>query len=1070
MATIWTRDWTGTNGTAWTTASFTALVTSGAEALIQSNTGWGPAASGTERIYTSTAYPQTTGYEVDLDATWNDAAGTGRWVGIALRATTDGVLYSVELDSNVGTTRCRIRRRAANGSWTTVTAYASPAGIPASAALNSGVTMTGRVENTAADEVTVSLYYGATLLATYVDTSASRIESGGTAGVVVDANWTDDDIVVDSLICRDFAADWAGSGSLDEGIALIVDGTYYSWEDLAAEGITVGMPRQSYTLQAVCTFSDTLKLGETSTVLYSGAVVTVSLDGNVVAFGRLRTASESWDTKEGRQYELVGPKQLATDVLVVDPEWGTDLIRFNMPTDAEDYHPDRADKEIGEAIAYLIDNHLDGDGNLRDQLAAPPDGDAYTQAELDAMTAILPELEVRGDVVASVESLLSYTKYALYIHPDTRKWEFHVRNSGTIQTVDVGTTFAAGETQITPDRNATAIVVVGSRPETTLTTFTNAAGLTSSWPSGLESTHNWATQHKNRDTGIVDTTGTAGGLVTMTPTGAFSMVADEWIGCRLEFTSGVEDGNTYDVDDNSGSTFTLDAGSWTSGGPSALDTFEVRGNKANGGKDNGYSAVGRRFSLSNADLGIPPDACGVATITSGGLSKQVKFTHSTIEGDAAEIELDMPAIGVINQSSPSSPADTCTDGQAVTLATVEVTIPTYDRTDPSVPRYRYPTAGFYGDAYTVDSDKWSGGGKPGRGDPAVMRTYPIPIPAYDGSAAQDTEIAKLAADVLAVLSPLSREVRITVAGFDFNFLNLDARLQITRTGGSTGVWSSLENLGVLAVEYDPLRKTTTIHAGTQASWEYDIEGMRRGFLERSRIGHEKDATQKLRELLECMNGNPKGSGEVGQIAPVQICAAQVSVPTPGGGAQNLEDVVTNDEQCTVGAMPATTPCTNACPTPAPISNVSQAGTNATGVQGTGGGGSGTGAKIKEFRPPGQTGAADDQQGENNVADAICCLAEHVQGLWLSDEVIASGVNDVAAVVSAQLVLMCAQINSNSATINQIISCIQNNVQAYTSAHPVCTLDDPGTISACDTCPDYCTTAIPAVTCGLDTPL
>jgi len=890
MGTIFSREWGGTNGNDWTTVDFAALISSGA--LIQSSAGWGPTVGGTERIYRATAFPQTTGYTVDLDATWDDAAGTGRYVGIAVRCTSDGACYSLELDSNVGTSRCRIRRRSSAGSWTTVSAYASPAGIPNSAAMNSGVTMTARVENTDADEVTVTLYNGATELASYTDTSANRIESGGTAGVVLDANWTDDDIIVDNLIVADFEDEWAGDGALDEGLALAVDGTFYSWEDLQAAGITVGVARQTYTMQPVCNLVDTLKLGETSTVLYSGAAVKVHIDGNVVASGRLRTASESWDTREGRTYELASPKQLAADVMVSDPDWGTDQVRFNMPTDAEDYVSNRSDFEIGECIAYLIDNNLDGDGALRDQLAAPADGATYTPAELDAMDATIPELEVRGDIVTAVESLLSYTKYVLFIDPDTLAWEFHERNAGTIRTVDVGTTFAQGESRITPERNATALVVLGSRPETTMTTLAVGSGLQNGWPSGLDSTYSWEKAHKNRDAGIVSSIGTSGGKVTMTPTGAFSMVADEWLECRVKFTSGSENDNVYDVDDNSGTTFTFTATSWQSGGPSATDTFEVYGNKAGGGKDNGYSQVGRRFELTDSTKGIPTDACVTATVFQDNIQKIVKLTHITPSdgSTAASVELDSPALSLINIADPTSPEDPCLDGAAVSIADISIELPLYDRTDPSVPRYRYPTSGFYGDSYTVDSDKWSGGGKPGRGDPAVMREHQMTIPAYDGSAAMDTEMATLAADVLAVLSPLSREVRLTFAGLNFDALGLDSRLQISRTGGSTGVWSSLTNLGILAVEWDPLRKTTTYYAGTQASWDYDIEGMRREFMARSQSGHYREMAQKVRNFLECMNGTPMGSGAVGAAPPSQVCGEQISVTGSSGGVTTVSEV------------------------------------------------------------------------------------------------------------------------------------------------------------------------------------
>ena len=55
-----------------------------------------------------------------------------------------------------------------------------------------------------------------------------------------------------------------------------------------------------------------------------------------------------------------------------DPVTNADQIQWNLPEDHEEYDPLRADVTVGEAIAELLDAHADGDGMLREQLAAPP--------------------------------------------------------------------------------------------------------------------------------------------------------------------------------------------------------------------------------------------------------------------------------------------------------------------------------------------------------------------------------------------------------------------------------------------------------------------------------------------------------------------------------------------------------------------------------------------------------------------------------------------------------------------------------------------------------------------------
>lgn len=919
MTTILTRDWTGVNGQSWTTVGWEEIVGGTFEPVIQGGVGYGPGTGGTDLLWRATGFPQVTGYKVLVDATWFDAAGTGRILGILIRCLESGQTYSLDIDSNTGTTRVRIRRRASGGAWSDLSAWASPAGVPSSAQLNAGVTLKAVVQNDDEDQVTLTLYYGSNELATYTDTSASRIESGGGAGLFLDSNWTDDDITVDNFLVQDFEDDWSGSGSLSTDAAISVDGTWYSYEDLKTAGITPRLPRDSIgdANAITCVFETGDRYHESSTVLYAGAFVKVAISGTIIASGRLGLPRKTGSASNvGQEWELIGPTRLAADVVLTHPDTGENIIRWNLPTDHVEYDASLADQEIGEAIAYILDNHVDGDGNLREQGAAPPDEDTspYVQAQLDAMDAIVPELSATGDPFSAIESILSNTKYVLRIDPDTLVWTFIDRTGGTQTDVDQASDHIEWELEHRLDAAYTRFTATGARPEVTNQTFDNDAigGIDEGWEAAVEAGHDSSKNYKNRDSGSVGSIGTSGGKVTMTPA-SITMDADEWLECIVEFTSGAENGNQYSVFDNSGTTFTLDAAAWISGGPAPGDTFTVYGNRAGGGRDNGHREVGRRWTLSDVDQGIQKDACAFVTIVQNGMEIKTKAEVYTPDDvtKPAEIITDLPSIGLVNYGGTI--ADVCTEGdaQATTPATVTIEVPTYSRSAPAVPKRTYPTSGFTGSAYTYDSGKWAGGGKPGRGDPSVMRTYNLPVPGYDGSASMQAEIDTILQALAAVLSPVPRQVRCVIKNrLDTTWIGLNRRLTISNTGGSNTGLESADDLFVYAVEYDILEKTTTIYAGTQGYGDFSPEGLRRALIDRRLQQLTQESRFTLDEIMACLASKPQ---ETGQIAPTQICGDQIAVPAPGGGSSTLEEIVMRNVHCTTGTISSpdcsTFPCT-----------------------------------------------------------------------------------------------------------------------------------------------------------------
>ena len=894
MAILFSRSFTAADTTPWTSAGF-SLVLGNVAALIYGNAGL----CGTieqERIFRATAFPQTPNYKALVTLTWKNAAGAGRIAGIALRASSDGKdAYLFELDSNVGSARVRIRRRR-NDTVTDLTGWIDVSGSPyfvGSSELNAGVTMTARIENVEAEKVNLQLSLDASNgnpCAEVDDTSAVRIDSGGGAGLVIGQVSKLDDVVYDELQVRDFEDEYPGAPEeLDEKIALVVDGTSYSWDQLVGAGVKVSLVRETQGDEVAAQFVTRDHVDQENPVLYPGAVVTVALKDAIVAFGRIRPARRAIDPREGHAYDLITPKRLAADVPIRDPVTNAEQIQWNLPEEHQEYDPLRADMTVGESIAEVLDAHADGDGMLRDQLAAPPDEDEapYEQADLDAITTKVPGMAASQDVYAGIETLLSFTKFACKIDPATRKWRFYDRISGTETQVDVGLQHVTGEIQVNPDDNFTAVEVRGDRPETTMSELTNdGGGLDAGWDAGLEGTHDQGKSWKNKDSGTVLSSAGAGDPVTLVPDAPFEMDAHEWYLGALRFTSGPESGNGYRVNDNTALQFEM-KGPWKAGGPNLGDTFDVEGDAKGGGRDNGHRVMGRLFTLTDPDKGIAPDACAKVSVKLGNMEIQTQATTTTPDDPSrpAEVELDLPAIGLINyQTPPAEPADPCKEGdaEATAQAIVKIEVPTYDRTLPWVPTLRVPTAGFRGTAYATDSAKWNGGGKPGRGDPAVMRVYGLNAPQFDGSAAMVTAFTAVADDLLGLFGELAYEVQIEIKGvLDTQWAGLGRTLKLVDTTGARD-FSFLDDvtLSVVAVEWDVENQVTRVFAGTKASGRFNLDALRRALMAKHRAERQKTATQRLEELMACLSSQAQ---QVGQDAPTPVCAERVVMQRPNGG-------------------------------------------------------------------------------------------------------------------------------------------------------------------------------------------
>lgn len=997
MAEYFSRSFTASDGSTWgadSTGLWSRVFGSAFDALIYSNVGQA-GASAAERGYRASGSVPTPDYKASADFVWKNAAGAGRVHGILLRISRDGDdAYSFEIDSNTGTTRARIRRRVGGSfadvvSWTTI-------GSVSSANLEAGVTVEARCQNQDGDEVALELFVQGSSILSTTDTNAAAILQGGGVGIYLGPNCLTDDVTTDNLSVSDFEDEATASPTeLATGTALVVDSIHYSFAELEANRVRVERIRLSYGDDAPAEIADALRFENDSGILYTGAFVKLAIDGNVAASGRVRAVQTNVSPGEGHTFELAPPYRIAQDVIVSHPTTNAPRVAFNLDDDGDDeYESAKTGQTIGDVITWILDTFDDVEGGLRDQGAYPASGTGYTPAELANLTTEIPNLYVQGDVVRAIESLLAFTEYRLWIDPDTLEWHFYERNAGTLTEEDVDAQHVTASLSTDTDLNFTKVQIKGNKRETTQTTFTfdpndlGGSTLLQGWDSGLESTHDAEKSFKNYDSGTVDTIGTSGGKVTMTPASPFSMVANEWNGCRVRFLDGDEAENQYDVEDGDSSDLTFTATSWINGGPANGDAFEIFGNIRNGGRANGYSEVGRRWKLADDSLGIPKDACVRLTVTQG----KTRFTTKVFVEDAPEasggdgqaVSGDLPAIGLINFTSPSTAPDGCDDGNPGDLPdSVQLEAPVFELDDPTVPTLTRPAAGFYGTAYAWDSGKWSGNGTAGKGDPNIQRTLALQVAGFDGSSAHVTAYTAFADAILKIYGPISREAVITKPGLDTTYLGLNRRVKLTSSSRTLEdrLWSDLD---VLAVEYDPRANSTTIYAGTQAAGGYDAQSLVRSYEARNAADRLEKAREDLEQILECLQGRHGGGGDTGTPAPTYVPDCFVSTTDAAGNRTTLGDKRDEEVECeyshpATGGTGSDTACSGV---KKPVQDPTRLLANSDDFQDL--------SKVKGWYPENELG--DLGANEYTSADLLCCVIEHISALWKYNYQLATALN------------------------------------------------------------------------------
>ena len=385
-----------------------------------------------------------TDYKVDARFTWENAGGARRGVGLIVRYVDFNNMIVARLESMI-TDSPRLRLfKIVNGVETQIgTTYT---GSPIAAThLNEGVVVRVRVADLAdgTGETSVKVFIDppedltgdGTLVISWTGEIPETRGAYG-PGIELDNHCIGTDVRVDYIQAVDFADEATLSGvSIADGDGWQVElgGILYEIGDddgggyleglsppVSFEGLTVAYGVSGGGTEARFRVVGDYRLS----LLRPGMRVRIFHNGTILFDGKMNAGSRSAsETDESQSWTARSALWGAANIQIEGDDC-TSSIAFNQPVDNESlYDADRAEKSLGYIIAFILDRYIE---RLREEGAAPEDGGiAYVQAELDALTAIVPGITVGGSVVAALQFLLQFApQFQIKWDPEDRKFHF----------------------------------------------------------------------------------------------------------------------------------------------------------------------------------------------------------------------------------------------------------------------------------------------------------------------------------------------------------------------------------------------------------------------------------------------------------------------------------------------------------------------------------------------------------------------------------------------------------------------------------------------------------------------
>ncbi|MEZ6028060.1 MAG: hypothetical protein R3E85_18005, partial [Planctomycetota bacterium] len=365
----------------------------------------------------SVGAPGRQAHRTALWAKWKNAGfAAQREVGIIVRYLDPKNCLVARLRS-MGTANPELRLfKVVNGTATQLGATYTGADLGATQ-LNAGVEWAVRVEDLpGGDDTKVEVYVGTQTTVARGNLRISWIGDVGvlrglhTSGIELHDQVHGDDVRVDDLAVYDLADEWNPDGpapSPGAGWQVELGNTLYALHELSSMTPRIDLVRvtQGYgTKGNSATFRVSGDYRQTA-LLFPGQTVRVLHDGDVRFRGWIADGQLSADPGESQDWHAYDAHWNARLVTLLRPDKvGAWYYNVTDP-EGDEYDGTLVDLTLGAILKHQFQQNAD---RLRFHGCAPPTGDAFIQAELDQLDAVIPDVVASGQFPAMVDTMLRF--------------------------------------------------------------------------------------------------------------------------------------------------------------------------------------------------------------------------------------------------------------------------------------------------------------------------------------------------------------------------------------------------------------------------------------------------------------------------------------------------------------------------------------------------------------------------------------------------------------------------------------------------------------------------------------
>lgn len=707
------------------------------------------------------------------------------------------------------------------------------------------------------------------------------------------------------------------------GLLLKVDGVEYDEDALADNNLQILSLRKSVisadTLEflQVWPFTRPLFRPEQTVELY----VDITGVRTRVFHGKIRTTPQDGSGNQERiSYTAYGYRANWQYIEVEHPTTLSSEIVWNAlaPNEAagepgdNDYDSTFSNMTVGDYLKYWLDYYVQ---TIQFYFGCDPAaGLPYVQADLDDLTNIPTKTTISGTLDQHIQAALQMQKNRVLVM-DYGVGQLRVRNLDDLTAYEI----AADDKRIQSinlgldtSRVFTAARVKGVTRELVQATATTLDdSLVPAWDATLES--DWTRDRAKRKemsfkvVSVSVGTGPGGRDEIVLNSAAEEAFANEWVGTSLYITSGAALDDHFEVYSNTGPT----AGSYTfvingnfAPAPSAGDYVKVTDDQtlATTKRHNGFAYVYTLFRIADTNKrAIASEKCAHLKVVHKKTQDLINLTDANRAYMGKVTLKDVPKneLGYVRVQNPVvlSPKDLsvptivwrvpgCNETSYQDFLDKEGKVELeYEYYQTTVVQARYPTEGWYGEAFSYNAAKWGvASAVPEFGDIGVMREELV----------QDSELrysdqATVWASILEERVKLTSRApwtgTISYRGLDWTNVNFTRKLNITFDPNKRGSpnWEG-QDLIPIDWTWDFVSNLNIVSLGTMSSFVRDLEDVKKtdAALNRANTNMMR-RLRALQDLQECMQRNEQAAGA---SDPGPICGTDIYTgaedPTGGG--------------------------------------------------------------------------------------------------------------------------------------------------------------------------------------------